>query len=341
MIKKISFCVLLAFGHIHCIHASKLPTQHISHTNQVFSKKVSTPVQVHSEKETITKNTKIKKRSSSLYHKKRIKKVVGTFLVLLVIILALRFSPFQEVVFFPGIVLFSKAKKDEYVKEFISGYNGKPLFYKTNKDSKNEKVVLWFLGNAESILDYNQDQIEKMSNDYKADLYIFNYRGYGFGTGALKGEKQLYQDANGFFQFVQWEKSYKTENMFVMGRSLGGAFAIDIASKHEDLGGLMIDFTFTSIYQVACDKISTPLAWLLVRYRLDNISKMPKIQCPVLHLHGKRDAIINVEHGRKLKSACKNNTTYHYIEYGGGHMQYPPNEQLLKSEFIKNPTNSY
>lgn len=123
--------------------------------------------------------------------------------------------------------------------------------------------------------------------------------------------------------------------MFVLGESLGGAAAIHIASKYnKDIDELIVRSTFTSMYTLICSKISTPLAWLLIRYKFDNLSKIQKVTCPILLFHGKGDDLIPIEHVDKLYEKCNKNKS-ELIKYDGDHNKPPYSFVKEIDDFIK------
>ena len=56
----------------------------------------------------------------------------------------------------------------------------------------------------------------------------------------------------------------------------------------------------------------------LVRTRMDNESKIGRVEIPVLVLHGDRDTIVPLAHGRRLFEAAARPARFHVIE-GAGH----------------------
>ncbi len=345
--------MLLALGCMHSISASGLARQAItnSESKPSFSKKkklkkIPTPAQAQLEEARTIKNTlKTSKREKAPlpFHKKTKnwivahKKLVSAFFGLLAIILILRFSALQEIAIFPGAFNGSGGWIDDITN--FKAKDGTDLFYKEYKTDTNKKAVLFFLGNAGSITQYPLVYLEKISKNIKSNIYMFDYRGYGLSRSTIKNEQQLYEDANEFFDHVKKQGTYKEENMFVLGESLGGAFAIDIASKHLNIGGLIIRSTFTSLYQVVCEIITRPLACLLIRYELNSLKKMDNVICPVLAFHGKQDTLIRSEHAEKLRDAYSDRAKYSFNPYEGEHDKIPDNFYIEIGDFIANRHN--
>jgi alpha-beta hydrolase superfamily lysophospholipase len=151
-------------------------------------------------------------------------------------------------------------------------------------------TILFAHGNAED-LGMVQPFLEEMR---KAGFSVFayDYRGYGTSNG-MPGESKGYEDVVKVYQYLTEELKIPSERIIAHGRSLGGAFAIQLASQ-KPLGGLVIESSFTSGFRVLTQVPLFPLD------RFCNLSKLKTIRCPTLFIHGRRDEIIRFSHGEKL-----------------------------------------
>ena len=77
-----------------------------------------------------------------------------------------------------------------------------------------------------------------------------DYRGFGRSSGDLPSEQWAYEDAAIAWAHLR-EREPKASRRFVYGHSLGGAVAIDLATRNDDLAGLIIESTFTSMRDMA------------------------------------------------------------------------------------------
>lgn len=78
-------------------------------------------------------------------------------------------------------------------------------------------------------------------------MLIVGYRGYGHSEGA-PSEAGLELDAEAIFQFALNHKEINNSKLFVIGKSLGGAVAIQLAEKKQELiCGMILENTFCSI----------------------------------------------------------------------------------------------
>ena len=127
-------------------------------------------------------------------------------------------------------------------------------------------------------------------------VFIFDYRGYGRSEGRVD-EAGTYRDAQSAFDWLR-SKGFTPENIVVLGKSLGGGIASELALR-EPVGALILQSTFTSIPDIG----SELFRWLPVRrlhsIQYDTINRLPRIKSPVLVAHGRRDDLIGFHHAEK------------------------------------------
>ena len=144
---------------------------------------------------------------------------------------------------------------------------------------------------------------------------LFDYRGYGKATGHPT-EKGVYADAQACLDWLRREKNVSTDKLVIFGRSLGGAVAIELASKNE-CRGLIVESAFTSVSEMA----KTVYPWLpvkfLVKHKLAAIDKIGEVKSPVLVLHSRTDEIIPYWMGRRLYEATRSQKKF--MELTGYH----------------------
>jgi alpha-beta hydrolase superfamily lysophospholipase len=163
-------------------------------------------------------------------------------------------------------------------------------------------LILYFHGNGEIARDY--DSIALLYTNLGISLLVADYRGYGWSEGfptasSLVHDAPLVFEALG--QMMKEAGSEVPQRVFVMGRSLGSAAAIEVACHHQEaLAGLIIESGFAHTLQL--------LARLgVVLENLDeaqdvfaNLTKMGQIRLPTLVIHGQADMLIPVSEGVAL-----------------------------------------
>ena len=180
---------------------------------------------------------------------------------------------------------------------------------------ENKITLLWFHGNAGN-LSHRLENI-KFLHELDINVFIFDYRGYGKSEGELPSEKTIYVDSRAAYKHLLQNKNIPKENIFLFGRSLGGAIAVEMA-KEFGCAGLILESSFTS----AKDMAGTMFPFLPLKYfiktKFNSIEKIKGITCPKLFIHGNRDNIVPFKLGRKLFEEAPEPKEFYEID-GAGH----------------------
>lgn len=148
------------------------------------------------------------------------------------------------------------------------------------------------------------------------NVLAFDYRGFGNSEGRPT-ERGTYLDATAAWRYLVDERACAPSSIVIYGRSLGGAVAIELASRHEP-AALIVDATFTSLADVAAHHFTLLPVRVLLRHHYDSISRIGDIPCPKLFLHGRLDDVVPFELGRRLFEAA--NEPKRFVAARGGHM---------------------
>jgi len=135
------------------------------------------------------------------------------------------------------------------------------------------------------------------------NIFIFDYRGYGKSQGS-PSEEGLYQDIQAAYEYIKSDEIRQGQKRFIIiyGESLGGAVALDLASK-QPIDGLILESTFTNVKDMA--RVIYPvLPVFLIKSKFDSISKIAKINVPKLCMHSRDDDIIPFSLGKRLFDAA-------------------------------------
>ena len=162
-----------------------------------------------------------------------------------------------------------------------------------------EMVLLFFHGNGGCIAD-RYDLILGLVT-LPVRVFIIDYRGYGKSEGRPT-ERGLYLDGEAAWAYLVNEQGISTKRIVLLGKSLGGAVAIELAT-HVEVAGLIVQSSFTSIPDMA--KCMIPfLPRFLIRTKMDSIKKIPRVHCPKLFVHSPSDETVPFEFGRRLFRAA-------------------------------------
>lgn len=176
-------------------------------------------------------------------------------------------------------------------------------------------ALLWFYGNGETIA-----AIWPIIRDFRpphAALLVLDYPGYG-GSGGRATEAGMYEAADLAYDALRSRPDVDPRRMYVYGRSLGTAAATHLAATRE-VAGLILESPYTSARGMAARHYRIfPTA--IVRLRLDNIGRMPRIHCPLLIFHGTADMLVPMKMGQDVAAAAARGVAVEFVMIeGSGH----------------------
>lgn len=159
--------------------------------------------------------------------------------------------------------------------------------------SKQDWVLLYFHGNGDNISANLKHS--KRFHQMGFSVFIVDYRGYGLSKGDFPTESTVYEDVDTAWNYLVKQRVIAPENIVIYGHSLGGAIALDLAHRHPNAAGAIIECSFTSMrdmvdYQYPYFNIF-PIDWILT-HRFDSITKVKYLKMPVLFTHGTDDSVV-------------------------------------------------
>lgn len=155
-------------------------------------------------------------------------------------------------------------------------------------------LILFFHGNGEVATDY--DGIGQFYTAMGINLLVVDFRGYGAGSGSPTSSA-LVADAAAVWKRlpeVLAAQKLRPKRLFVMGRSLGSASAIEIACRAGDgLAGLIIESGFAHTFPLVARLGGPPLGDAdEAKHGFGALAKIARVTAPTLILHGEVDRII-------------------------------------------------
>ncbi|KAK2462787.1 hypothetical protein APHAL10511_005178 [Amanita phalloides] len=140
----------------------------------------------------------------------------------------------------------------------------------------------------------------------RCNVLMVSYRGYGLSEGS-PSERGLCVDAQTALDYLTSHPIFSKNKIILYGQSIGGAVAIDLASRNTDkISALVLENTFTSLPKLVPHALPMlgPLAFLC-HQKWDSLSKIPLIPptTPILMLSGAKDELVPKEHMRILWEA--------------------------------------
>jgi pimeloyl-ACP methyl ester carboxylesterase len=175
--------------------------------------------------------------------------------------------------------------------------------------AKSGPSLLFFHGNGEIAADY--DEMAGIYGRSGINFLPVDYRGYGRSTGTPTIAAMM-SDCHVVLGFVrEWLSHHGYSGaIFVMGRSLGSASALELAAAHADtIDGLIIEsglaFTLPLLRLLGTD---TDSLGLTEERGFRNLEKISTFRKPCLVIHAERDHLIPCSDGERLYETCPSRT---------------------------------
>jgi uncharacterized protein len=160
------------------------------------------------------------------------------------------------------------------------------------QNPKAKKTILYLHGIGLNI-GSNIEQAKHLY-DQGFSVLLIDYRGYGKSDGPFPSEQRISEDVEAAWNAMVNSQQIKPRDIVLYGHSLGGAIAIDLATRYPEAGALIVQGSFTTMQDMAMLRQHNrlfPLS-LLLHERYDSIHKVPKLRMPVLYIHGLEDSTI-------------------------------------------------
>jgi fermentation-respiration switch protein FrsA (DUF1100 family) len=174
-------------------------------------------------------------------------------------------------------------------------------------------TILFSHGNAEDLgtLAFELEDMKAMG----FSVFAYDYHGYGT-SGGKATEQNAYEDHDAAYLYLTQVLHVPADRIIAHGRSLGGALAIDLASR-KPLAGLIVESSFLSAFRVLTVYPIFPFD------KFRNLDKIKQVRCPVLIIHGREDEVIPFWHGARLFELANAPKVNFWVD-GAGHNNLKP-----------------
>jgi fermentation-respiration switch protein FrsA (DUF1100 family) len=108
----------------------------------------------------------------------------------------------------------------------------------------------------------------------------------------------VYADVTAAYQFLTEQQHVPAQQIIAVGRSLGTAPTLELATKHM-LGGVVIESPFLTAFRVRTVFPILPVD------KFRNNAKVQHLIAPLLIIHGRQDKLIPIWHALKLYQLAK------------------------------------
>lgn len=170
----------------------------------------------------------------------------------------------------------------------------------------------------------------KIIDELGVNIFALDYRGYGRSEGS-PSEAGLVEDALCAWRWLEEAAAAGRVNgreLFVFGRSLGGAVAVALAAelerRHEPClpRGCILENTFTSIAGLL-DTLYPFLAFEVIKRRFlrlqwRTLERIGNVRAPLLFLSGTKDEVIPASHMQSLHDGAKQARTRKKVNFAQG-----------------------
>lgn len=154
------------------------------------------------------------------------------------------------------------------------------------------------------------------------NVIVPEYPGFGMSDGEPT-EEGCYAAAEAAWRYLNSCDDIDREAIFAAGWSVGGGAAVDLASRRP-MRGLIVFGTATRMADVV-ERLAdqkAPWKWiprgviglLVSKVRLDSVSKMPAVGCPVLVVEGAADELVPREMTDRLAAAARTRVTRYTVD---------------------------
>jgi uncharacterized protein len=165
-------------------------------------------------------------------------------------------------------------------------------------DPNNQNVLLYCHGKGGNLSHRGRHIIEMQSRLDGPGVLIFDYPGFGKSTGRLS-EANSYAGTHAAYDWLVQEKKIDTSNIILLGESLGGGVAAELAVT-KPCRKLVMCCTFTRLPVAAAHKFWWLPCDLLMRNRFNSLDRIRKFQGELLIVHGTADDTIPFWQGKQL-----------------------------------------
>lgn len=185
------------------------------------------------------------------------------------------------------------------------------------KPKNNMPVILHLHGQAESILSHQDIALFCLENGF--GLFMLSYRGH-YKSGGKASEQGVYNDAQSAILHLK-KLGVDGDKIIIWGHSLGTVVAVETALKNK-VAGIILQSPIKEIKSAAidvnnfyCKRLHLDvLAYFTKKHiqkmnfiqKMDSISKIKDVKCPILILHSETDKIAPCQNAIELAQQNKN-----------------------------------
>ena len=261
---------------------------------------------------------------------------IGAAFALYIVLIAAMYFGQRKLMYSPGVTMGVPVFHGipEVVPIKLSSSDDLALTSWFRAPGTNKPIIIYFHGNAGHIGDRGVKVRKYVEAGY--GILLVGYRGYGGNSGSPT-EHGLYDDATAALNFLI-RTGISPDQWVLYGESLGAAVAVEMAARFGEkspVAAVVLEAPFTSMVDAAKSHYPFAPVGMLVLDRYDSISKINKINSPLLVVHGEADLTVPQKLGVRLFEAAHEPKTAFWIKNAGHSNLYDFDADERVMEFIE------
>jgi alpha-beta hydrolase superfamily lysophospholipase len=162
-------------------------------------------------------------------------------------------------------------------------------------------TVVHFHGNGEAVADYVPEMVDELTHLGLNSLFV-EYRQYGGSSGKARLVAML-----GDGEAVLAAAKTPPERAIVFGRSIGSLYAVELAHRHPNIAGLIIESgiadpgeRFLAYADRAAAGLNEEQVLAEVNRHFNHKKKLSGYSGPLLVMHTENDGLIDISHAERI-----------------------------------------
>lgn len=195
---------------------------------------------------------------------------------------------------------------------------------------KPKGIIVFCHGNGGNLAGRSA-RMHQLQQKHNYSVFIFDYRGYGRSQGkpTVSG---VVADGRAAVRKAAELANMKPEDVIVMGRSMGGAVAVQVANYFQSKA-LIVESSFTSFKDVAKYHVGW-ISAMANKQHLTSEADIKNYRGRVLISHGTEDNVVPYDHGQRLYAAANQPKLFYKIENGGHNDPMPATYDEVLKKFL-------
>ena len=183
------------------------------------------------------------------------------------------------------------------------------------------RLIVYSHGNGEHVAD-QASLVVRLQQHLQATVFVYDYRGYGRSRGK-PAERGCVADCLAAQRWLAEREGVSTEDIVLMGRSLGGGTSVAAAAE-QGARALVVEATFPRMTDAAAFQYPWLPVRIFMRNRYNSIRRLQKYDGPFFQSHGTADEVVPLWMARKLFDSSQSRMKQFYEVNFARHNDTPP-----------------